>query len=223
MVPRKFIKLAMLSITILVIYLPVQILFIFRAFPKYWVPYSWSRVHNPKYWGTISFYHTEDVPLLQYSGWATISYGFLMLPFYGFNDDAIDAYRHWLVFIGFGFFWPSLKEPYRPRGIGESSNGSNQSRSSEPGRFDLVSRCMRYFDTQSPVASISTSRSRADYRAGSRNRSVSRSRKGSQTQSVTTYNDAYVSCRQAPLQLLTKQQLHNRQSNLNLKHLTSLK
>jgi hypothetical protein len=181
MVPRKFIKLAIIALAILIIYLPVQILFIFRALPRYWVPYDWNRIHNSAYWGTISYYHTQDVPLLQYSGWATISYGFVLLPFYGFNDEAISAYRRWLVVIGFGKCFPSLKEPYRPRGRGELFTGSqSQSRSSEPsGRFDLVAKAMSYFDTETPLYSPSRSRSR--------------SRKGSQIQSLGSIGDKYVS------------------------------
>jgi hypothetical protein len=171
MVPRKFVKLAMIAMAILLVYLPIQVLFIFRSVPHFWVPYDWDRIHNPKYWGTISYYHTQDAPLLQYSGWAAISYGFLMLPFYGFNDEAICTYRRWLVMIGFGSCFPSLKEPYRPRGSGGSSFGSG---SSTLGRFDIVDRAMKYFDTES--------------HPGSRSRSRSQTRKGSQAQSFGTTN-----------------------------------
>jgi hypothetical protein len=66
-----------------------------------------------------------------------------------------------MVTIGLGSIWPSLKEPYRPRGRGSSTGGSTLS----GGRFDIVGKAMKYFDTES---------SRTGSRASSRHRSRSR-------------------------------------------------
>ncbi|PVH82248.1 fungal pheromone STE3G-protein-coupled receptor, partial [Cadophora sp. DSE1049] len=107
--PRKFIKLVLISVLLIVIYLPIQTLFVFYAIPSKFVPYSWSRVHNPATWPLILFLHTGMQPSLQWAGWAGVASSAFMFAFFGFNDDAVDTYRAALVKCGAGKIWPSLK------------------------------------------------------------------------------------------------------------------
>ncbi len=131
----------MISLSLLCIYFPIQCTFVYRAIPLPLEPYSWSRVHDPASWNPILYYHTSDAPLLQYNNWGSIGMGLVMFLYFGFNDESIDTYRRWMVKIGFGKVWPSLKEPRRRRG--SSSMGS---RGSFGSHFDLVGEAMRYFD-----------------------------------------------------------------------------
>ena len=71
-----------------------------------------------------------------------------MFLFFGFNDEAIDTYRGWLVKLGFAKIWPSLREPRLPPGLRERS-GSSSSGSTFSSHFDLVGKAMKHFDTES--------------------------------------------------------------------------
>ncbi|KAI9050143.1 hypothetical protein LZ554_006284 [Drepanopeziza brunnea f. sp. 'monogermtubi'] len=142
--PRKFIKLVIISLSTMLIYLPVQSVFIWLAIPTSFVRYSWARVHNSVTWKPVLFIHTENQPSLQWNGWGGIAMAFSMFLFFGFNDDAVDSYRKWLVMCGAGKIWPSLKLSRDERHHG---SGTFNSRGSSFGsRFDLVGKAMKYLD-----------------------------------------------------------------------------
>lgn len=65
--------------------------------------------------------------------------------FFGFTDDAIDTYRKWLVWFGFGLVWPSLKEPREVR-LRRRGRGSGSRSGSWTSHFDLVSKAMKHVD-----------------------------------------------------------------------------
>lgn len=144
--PRKFIKLVIISLSLIIIYLPVQTVFVWYAIPKTFVPYSWSRVHNPVTWNPILFIHTENLPSVQWNGWAGIAMATMMFLFFGFNDDAVDSYRKWLVMLGAGRVWPSLKLSREARRGSAGGSATLGSRGSFISHFDLVGKAMKYFD-----------------------------------------------------------------------------
>ncbi|EKD19129.1 uncharacterized protein L3040_007240 [Drepanopeziza brunnea f. sp. 'multigermtubi'] len=149
--PRKFIKLVIISLSTMLIYLPVQSVFIWLAIPTSFVKYSWARVHNPVTWNPVLFIHTENQPSLQWNGWGGIAMAFSMFLFFGFNDDAVDSYRKWLVMCGAGKVWPSLKLSRDERrgsasGSGHGSGTFNSGGRSFGSRFDLVGKAMKYLD-----------------------------------------------------------------------------
>ncbi|RFU24072.1 hypothetical protein B7463_g12266, partial [Scytalidium lignicola] len=135
----RFLKLFMLSLSLLIIYLPVMFYFLYVNMKgsSPWIPYSFSRIHDPATWEPIIFLSLEDAPDLQWDGWLPISMGFLIVFFYGIGDEAIEIYRDFLVKLGFGKIWPSLKQP-RQRRRGPTSGWTH--------RFNLVHRAMKYFD-----------------------------------------------------------------------------
>ncbi|PBP19916.1 pheromone receptor a [Diplocarpon rosae] len=144
--PRKFVKLVLISMSLIIIYLPVQAVFIWYATPTTLVPYSWARVHNPATWDPILFIHTEDQPTLQWNGWAGIATALMMFLYFGFNDDAVDTYRKWLVYGGAGRIWPSLKMSREQRRGSAGGSATLGSRGSFISHFDLVSKAMKYVD-----------------------------------------------------------------------------
>ncbi len=146
--PKKFLKLVFISSSLIVVYLPVQISFLFRSFPAEWVPYSWDDVHSAQNWNPIIYYRTSDLPLLQYNGWTSISMSATMFLYFGFGDDAIDTYRGWLVKLGFAKIWPSLRESRVSRHLRQRS-GSGSTFSSISNHLDLVGKALKHFDSGS--------------------------------------------------------------------------
>ncbi|KAH8815630.1 pheromone A receptor-domain-containing protein [Xylogone sp. PMI_703] len=146
----RFLKLFMLSVSLLIIYLPVTLYFLYNNIKNSYplIPYSFSRVHNPVTWDPIIFLRLDDIPGLQWDGWIPISMGFLIVFFYGIGDEAIDLYRDILVKAGLGDVWPSLKQPRQPR---------RNSRSKWTRHFNLVNRAMKYFDKGDRQGSVAGS------------------------------------------------------------------
>ncbi|KAK0100409.1 a-factor receptor [Cadophora gregata] len=172
--PRKFIKLVLISVLLIVIYLPIQALFTFYAIPTKFVPYSWSRIHNPVTWSPILFIHTGMQPSLQWAGWAGVVASVFMFAFFGFNDDAVDTYRAALVNCGAGRIWPSLKLSRDERRASETLVNTTGSKSSFKSQLDLVGKAMKYFDTESRTDSHATGSTLTD------RTTTTISRKGSQ-------------------------------------------
>ncbi|KAG4440712.1 hypothetical protein IFR05_003806 [Cadophora sp. M221] len=191
--PRKFIKLALISLILIIIYLPVQTVFVFYAIPHTFVPYSWSRIHNPTTWSPILFVHTGTQQSLQWTGWAGVAMSAVMFAFFGFNDDAVDTYRGLLVKCGAGWVWPSLKLSREQRRASETLvNNTMDSRGSFKSQFDLVGKAMKYFDAGARKDSHATGVTLV-------NGSTTASRKGSQdTFSNTTLSHIPTSTSTAP-------------------------
>lgn len=139
MTTAKFVKLGLLAGSLLLIYLPVTLYYLYLDIPPTFLPYSWSRIHDPEIWHAIILVHTSDYPTLQYDGWVGITVGFLICCFFGMNKKAVEMYRRWLVKCGCGKIWPSLLE------LNQARRGCN-SRSSWTSHFDLVSKAVHYFE-----------------------------------------------------------------------------
>jgi pheromone a factor receptor len=149
--PKKFVKMIMIAFSLMVIYLPIQIVWFTKNLPSGLTPYSWSRIHDPASWDPVVFFHTSDYPTLQYYGWASVAWNVAVFLFFGFNDEAIDIYRGWIVKLGLGKIWPRLKEPRLVRRPGSPSRTSLSS------QFDIVGKAMRYFDSNARKHSQTTS------------------------------------------------------------------
>jgi pheromone a factor receptor len=148
--PKKFIKMIMIAFSLLIIYLPVQAVFFVKMVPSGIIPYSWSGIHDPASWNPVLFFHTSDLPGYQYYGWASIAWNTTIFLFFGFNDEALDIYRGWMVKCGLGKIWPSLNEPRQARRPGSPSRTSLSS------HLDLVGKAMHYFDSNTRKESDAT-------------------------------------------------------------------
>ncbi|TVY64335.1 Pheromone a factor receptor, partial [Lachnellula suecica] len=137
---RYFLKLAIIACSLLVIWLPGQAYWISRQWPVDFHSYNWDSIHDPVGWGPIVFDHNSENPFLQYNGWTSVVLSFVIFVYFGFNGDAVDKYRKWLVNCGLGKVFPSLKGPRQRRRQGSTT------RSSLSSHFDLVSKAMHYFD-----------------------------------------------------------------------------
>jgi pheromone a factor receptor len=133
---RRFLKLFIMSLSMLVIYLPLTLFFFYLNLPLPMEPYSWSRVHDPVSWDPIIYFVTSDYPKVQYYGWSPVTFGCFIILYYGLNDEAVEMYRHFLCVCGLGKIWPSLKEPRQPRRRGKSWSS----------HLDLVGKAAQWFD-----------------------------------------------------------------------------
>ena len=140
---RKLMKLIVISLILLIIYLPIQLLFIIRNWPSSLKGYSWSTDHNPAEWDPVDFYPTSEFPELQYTGWTPVGASAVMFIFFGFTDHAIDKYRGWLVKLRFSKFWPGLLEPRRQACRGNIT-WTTVSRISS--KLDLIAKAINYFE-----------------------------------------------------------------------------
>jgi pheromone a factor receptor len=150
---RKFLKLFFMSCSILLVYLPVECYFFYFNMPDPFVPYSWSRIHDPASWNLVLYFHTSEEPAAQFLSWPGVSIGFLVFLWYGLNIEAIEKYIYCAVKCGFARIWPILTEPYQPRRRG-SAGGS---RTTWTSHFDVISKAVQYLDgarKQSQVTSM---------------------------------------------------------------------
>lgn len=139
---KYFVKLTMIACALLLIWIPCQFYYFRLQLPPTLHPYSFSEIHRPELWWPIAYYPTALNSQLQYNGWSCVGVSFMIFCFFGFNNDAIDTYRKWMVAIGLGKCFPSLKEPRHP----PARRGSSASRSSISERLDIVGKAMKFFD-----------------------------------------------------------------------------
>ncbi|KAG9239748.1 putative pheromone a factor receptor [Amylocarpus encephaloides] len=142
---KYFIKLSIIGITSILIWGPIQMFYASLNWPRPLHPYNFAAIHQPEKWNQIIFLPTSLNGQLQYNGWAGIAMSFMIYAYFGFNSEAINTYRGWLVKCGLGKIWPSLKEPRIS--VQRSRDGSQDSRrTSLSEKLDLVGKAMRFFD-----------------------------------------------------------------------------
>ncbi|CAG8955967.1 hypothetical protein HYFRA_00008821 [Hymenoscyphus fraxineus] len=139
---RYFVKVTMIAIVLLLLWIPCQFYYLKLQIPPFIHAYSWSAIHDPEVWNPIAYYPTALNTQLQYNGWSDVAVSFVFFCFFGFNNDAIDTYREWMVKLGFAKCFPSLTEPRHP----PTRHGSSVSGSSLGERLDIVGKAMRFFD-----------------------------------------------------------------------------
>ena len=112
----RFLRLFLMSLVLVLGALPLQLYGLVQNFSHYeFKSYSWGRVHA----------HWEDIILIPTFGqvtsdhWVQVAVGFTVFVFFGMGKDATKLYRSWLLAVGLGKVWPSLR-----RG-NESEKGSS--------------------------------------------------------------------------------------------------
>ncbi|TVY34542.1 Pheromone a factor receptor [Lachnellula subtilissima] len=147
---RYFVKLSIIACSLLVVWIPCEGYWLYRALPIPFHSYDWKSLHDPVSWNPILFLHISVTPFIQYNGWPSVALSVMIFSYFGFNDDAIDKYRKWLVKCGLGKIWPSLKESMAQR----SRRGSTSCISNH---FDLVSKAMHYFTSSRKSSGVPSS------------------------------------------------------------------
>ena len=109
----RFLRLFFMSLVLVLGALPLQLYGLVENFSHYeFKSYSWRRVHA----------HWEDIILIPTFGqvtvdhWVQVAVGFTVFIFFGMGKDATKLYRSWLLAVGLGKIWPSLRRDGSTRG-----------------------------------------------------------------------------------------------------------
>lgn len=102
----RFMRLFLIALIFIVVCLPVQLYVFYRNCAVPHLPYSWALVHSSEWW-YIFMVPTGGV--VEFDRWIWLGCGFLVFFFFGLGKDATKMYRRWLLRLGFGKIFPSLK------------------------------------------------------------------------------------------------------------------
>ena len=114
----RFLRLLMLSLVFILVLFPFQIYVLFLNLPKTPEAYSWSRVHDSRYWDQLVFVPSYGAVLPD--RWLGIACGFVVFAAFGIGKDAMATYRTWALAVGLGRVFPALRNTGRRDG-GDSS------------------------------------------------------------------------------------------------------
>ena len=125
MTKSRFLRLFILSMTLIVAVLPTQFYVLYRNSTIPLLPYSWSAIHGPEWWKIGLF---PSFGTVIFDRWIQIGIGFAIFPFFGLGQDAQKMYRKALLKIGLGRIFPGLHRRFStsPR---QGSSTNNHSRS----------------------------------------------------------------------------------------------
>jgi pheromone a factor receptor len=122
----RFLRLFILSILLLLIFLPITFYVFARNLDFEWLPYSWEEVHYGDNWLWIRKIPTNGN--INFDRWVPIATGVLVFLIFGLGKDAMMLYRAWLNTIGVGRFLPKwIMEPRTPQSsLGPYSGGTTE-------------------------------------------------------------------------------------------------
>lgn len=86
-----------MSITLIAVFLPIQLYLFSTAMSEEFTPYDWDKIHSPGWWQRIILVPTSGKLLFDH--WLHIFMGFTLFLFFGLGKDAIAMYRGWWLSI----------------------------------------------------------------------------------------------------------------------------
>ena len=103
---NRFTRLFLMALTLIVVIIPVEtyILYIFAI--KIDLSYDWALVHGSD-WGSIIL--TPTGGSVQYDRWIQVGLGFAVFVFFGLGHDAQEMYRKFMLRLGMGRIFPTLR------------------------------------------------------------------------------------------------------------------
>ncbi|KAF1947128.1 STE3-domain-containing protein [Clathrospora elynae] len=102
----RFIRLFILSMIVILLYLPYSIYLLVELSLMATNAYSWSQVHDPAKFNTII-----KIPVfgqVSFEKWVQVGTGYIIFLLFGTGSDAHNLYKKMLVSVGAGQVWPSL-------------------------------------------------------------------------------------------------------------------
>lgn len=131
---NRFLRLFGFAMTLVVILTPGEFYLLYKNLTIPFIPYSWDLVHGPG-WGYIMLAPANgSIPP---DRWLQIAVGFAIFLFFGLGHDALEMYRKWLLVLGFGKVFPSLRDRHQNTGNSSQSMRSRSWRSSMGSRARL--------------------------------------------------------------------------------------
>jgi pheromone a factor receptor len=146
--PSRFLRLFIMSFTLLLLYTPVSIYFFYINVNIDWLSYDWTAIHSPDHWWTIIY-----LPALgprTFDCYVPIAMSIFVFFYFGMGGDALEIYRKWMLNVGLGRLFPSLKQEFVRNRKGSWSS-----------RLSLVSRARSYFDSKRKDSATGTSGTRS--------------------------------------------------------------
>ncbi len=129
----RFLRLFILSTTLIVIFLPIAIYIFTRnlGYPR--TTFSWSQVHGPEWSKLIVRVPTQGT--VNFDRWLNVGIGYMAFLFFGFGSDATQMYRSWLLKLGLGHLFPKLNHPH----LKSSNPGRSSARTSNATKIGSMS------------------------------------------------------------------------------------
>lgn len=109
----RFLRLFILSVLLVVVFVPVQIYVMYTNRPQTNWGYSWSRNHEPAVWSHNWLFPSGGELLVD--TWLHLTLGALVFIFLGVGRDAKAMYRSWLLALGFDRLFSGLRHSRRSR------------------------------------------------------------------------------------------------------------
>ncbi|KAL8999982.1 MAG: hypothetical protein Q9169_001227 [Polycauliona sp. 2 TL-2023] len=105
----RFLRLFLLSSSLVLIYLPLQLYLLYTNTSVGLIPYSWKLIHDRHAWMDIIMIPTHGfVPIER---WISVVLGFFIFLFFGLGSDATKMYRKWWIKLRLGTNFPGLYGP----------------------------------------------------------------------------------------------------------------
>ncbi|KAI0128734.1 pheromone A receptor-domain-containing protein [Xylariales sp. AK1849] len=124
-------RLYQMSLSILVPYVPLQMVFLaFNLATTEYHPYNYHDIHygpGDYPWNSIMLLPSWMVPFdIMNQAWIAILTTIPIVMFFGMTQEAIDMYRRYAVALGLGKCFPGLKEPWIPDRRGHTSTNDSK-------------------------------------------------------------------------------------------------
>ncbi|KAL2350336.1 a-pheromone receptor PreA [Cryomyces antarcticus] len=118
----RFMRLFIMSQILIFAFVPIQVYIFYLNMQLPLLPYSWNEVHSAAAWAQIVMIPSFGTVL--FDRWIRVVCGFLVFVFFGVGADAVLMYKSWLLALGCGRIFPSLKREGNGRSSPKHSLGS---------------------------------------------------------------------------------------------------
>lgn len=145
----RFLRLFILSLLLLLTYLPIQIYLFYINVNIAWVPFRWSRVHNPATWNTVIYLPAQGP--YTFDRYIRGAMALFVFAFFGMGSEATNLYRATAAKLGFARCFPGLLRERRP-----SADSAADEEVGWLGKLSLVRLGKRYFERWSRSAGTET-------------------------------------------------------------------
>ena len=115
----RFLRLFLLSSSLVLIFLPLQLYILYLNTSAQLLPYSWRLVHDRHTWMDIIMVPTRG--FVSIDRWISVVLGIFIFLFFGLGSDATRMYRKWWVKLRLGTNFPGLYGQASPMPAGGHS------------------------------------------------------------------------------------------------------
>ncbi|CAO1603893.1 a-factor receptor [Xanthoria calcicola] len=148
----RFLRLFLLSSSLVLIFLPLQLYILFLNTSAELIPYSWDLIHNRHAWMDIIMVPTHG--FVSIDRWISVVLGIFIFLFFGLGSDATKMYRKWWIKLRLGTNFPGL--------YGQASTLQSQNPNTDRAKGSLASAFVVFCRTTLFRRRVSTNSSEKD-------------------------------------------------------------